>query len=491
VNMRPKPFLLIILDGVGLNPSKKGNALALANTPNFDNLWKKYPHSQLKAHGTAVGLEKGYIGGSEVGHLHINAGRLVEQELKTINKSIRSGQFYKNKAFLNAIKYSKRLHLVGLISDGGVHSEISHLLAILKLAKKHKVKTYIHAILDGRDTHPKSAKKYIKQIEDAGGEIATIIGRAYAMDRANRWERTKRAYNLLVKGRGESLHVDPIYAVEKYYKKGFSDEYFPPLIFNKEGIIKTGDAVIDFNFRADRMRQLVSAIASRKFTYFTRKKFKIMFVAMAPYSKLLQMPTAFSHPHVRNTLGEVISRAGLRQLRIAEKEKFVHVTFFSNGDSDERYAKESRVCIKSPKVKTYDLKPEMSARKVTNHLLKNMWKYDFILVNYANGDMLGHTGKLKAAIKGVAFLDGELGKLIKEVKSLCGEAVILSDHGNCDSILGDGLTSHSRHPVPFIAVTDRKIRLNDGGLANVAPTILQLMRLKVPKEMTAKSLIKK
>ena len=474
--MRPKPLLAIILDGVGINPSKKGNALAQASTPNFDSLWKKYPHTTLKAHGTAVGLEKGYIGGSEVGHLHINSGRLVDQELKTINKSIRSGQFYKNKAFLEAMK-RKRLHLIGLLSDGGVHSDIGHLIALLKLAKKHNIKTYVHAFLDGRDTPPRSAKKYIEILEKHS-KLASMIGRAYAMDRSNRLKRTKKAFNLLFKGRGKSLRVDPIYTLKKYYKKGIKDEYFPPIIFDKKGLIKEGDAVIDFNFRADRSRQLASMIAKKK----------VLFVAMAPYSKEIKSLSAFTHPHVRNTLGEVISRAGLRQLRIAEKEKFVHVTFFSNGDSEVKYVKEDRVCIPSLRVKTYDLKPAMSAKKVTKHLLKNMWRYDFILVNYANGDMLGHTGNLKAAVKGMEVLDGELGKLVKEVKSLCGEAIILADHGNCDD-MGVNVTNHSKHPVPFIVVSDRKIRLKKGGLANVAPTILQLMRLKVPKEMTAKSLI--
>jgi len=476
--MRPKPFLAIILDGVGINPNRKGNALAIANNPNFDSLWKKYPHTTLKAHGTAVGLEKGYIGGSEVGHLHINAGRLVDQELKTINKSICSGQFYKNEAFLKAMKH-KRLHLIGLLSDGGVHSDIGHLLALLKLAKKHEVKTYVHAFLDGRDVHPRSAKKYIEILEKHS-KIATMIGRAYAMDRSNRLRRTKKAINLLFKGRGKSLRVDPIYTLEKYYKKGFKDEYFPPIIFDKSGIIKPGDAVIDFNFRADRSRQLASIIAKKK----------VLFVAMAPYSKKIKSLSAFAHPHVRNTMGEVISRAGLKQLRIAEREKFVHVTFFSNGDSDVKYPNEDRVRIPSVSAKTYDLKPAMSAKKITKHLLKNMWKYDFILVNYANGDMLGHTGNLRAAVKGMEVLDVELGKLIKEVRSLCGEAVILSDHGNCDA-MGVNVTNHSKFPVPFIAVSDRKIRLKKGGLANVAPTILQLLRLKVPKEMTSKSLIKK
>ena len=499
--MRPKPFVTIILDGVGLNPSKKGNALALAHTPNFDKYWKKYPHTTLKAHGTAVGLEKGYIGGSEVGHLHINSGRIVEQELKTINKSIRSGQFYKNAAFLKAINYVKknnsRLHLIGLLSDGGVHSEISHLIALLKLAKKHDVRqVYIHAFLDGRDVPQMSAKRYLmdleKEIEKIHiGKIATVIGRAYAMDRANRWERTKKAYNLLTKGKGKSLRIDPVYAIDKYYDKGHKDEYFPPLVFDKEGVLRGKDAVINFNFRADRMRQLAGAIAKNRFHFFKRKYFRLMFVVMAPYEKSLKTLAAFAHPHIRNTLGEVISRTGLKQLRIAEKEKFVHVTFFSNGDSDVIYPGESRVCIRSAKVKTYDLKPEMSASLVTKRLLKDLPRYDFVLVNYANGDMLGHTGNLRAAVKGMAALDVELGKLVEGVKSLGGEAVILADHGNCDNMVGDGLTSHSRHPVPFIAVTDRKVRLKKGGLANVAPTILQLLRLKVPKEMIAKSLIKK
>jgi len=505
--MRPKPFVMIILDGVGLNPSRKGNALSLASTPVFDNLWKKYPHTRLKAHGTAVGLEKGYIGGSEVGHLHINAGRTVEQELKTINKSIRSKQFFKNEAFLRAIehvkKHNSRLHLMGLLSDGGVHSEIAHLFALLKLAKQHGVyKVYIHAFLDGRDVGQRSASKYLAELEEYisknhVGKIATMVGRAYAMDRTGRWERTKKAYNLLLKGKGDSIDVDAVFAAEKYYKRGFKDEYFPPLVFDKNGAIRSKDAVIDFNFRADRMRQLASAMVDKKFHFFKRLWLNVLFVAMTPYSEKIKTLAAFAHPHIRNTLGEVVSRAGLKQLRIAEKEKFVHVTFFSNGDSDVKYPGESRVCIPSAKVKTYDLKPEMSAGKLTAHLLKNMWKYDFIIVNYANGDMLGHTGKLKSAIEGVEFLDSQLGKLIREVKSLCAEAVILADHGNCDNMLGakgEPVTNHSRHPIPFIAVTDRKIKLRQKGvlgLANVAPTVLQLMRLKVPNEMIAKSLIKK
>ena len=498
---------MIILDGVGLNPSKKGNALALASTPVFDSLWKKYPHTKLTAHGDAVGLEKGYIGGSEVGHLHISAGRTVEQELKTINKSIRNKTFFKNEAFLRAIrhvkKHNSRLHLMGLLSDGGVHSEISHLFALLKLAKQHGIyKVYIHAFLDGRDVGQKSASKYLAELEQQirknhVGKIATVIGRAYAMDRAGRWDRTKKAYNLLLKGKGESISADAIFTVKKYYKRGFKDEYFPPLVFDKQGAIRSKDAVIDFNFRADRMRQLASAMVNKKFHFFKRLLPNILFVAMAPYSKKIKTLAAFVHPHVRNTLGEVVSRAGLKQLRIAEKEKFVHVTFFSNGDSDVRYPNEARTCIASPRVKTYDLKPAMSAGKVTKHLLKNMSKYDLVIANYANGDMLGHTGKLGAAIKGVEFLDGELGKLIKKIKSLGGEAIILADHGNCDAMIdakGEQVTNHSKHPVPFIAITDRKIKLRQTGklgLANVAPTVLQLMRLKVPKEMTARSLIKK
>ncbi len=495
-----KPLMLVILDGFGLRKEKRGNAVAKAKTPNFNFYWKNYPHCKLKASGEAVGLPKGTLGGSEVGHLNIGAGRIVYQELTRINKAIKNGSFFKNKALLGAINHVKKnnssLHLIGLLSDAGVHSDYRHLFALLKLAKKNKVNNvYIHVLTDGRDTAPRSALKYIKELKKQIkklkiGKIATVIGRYYAMDRDKRWNRTEKAYNCIVLAKGLRAKTAE-QAVKNSYEKNVTDEFILPTVIGNFKGIKDKDSVILWNYRADRARQISYAFVNKEFDEFKRKKVNINYTCMCEYDEKLKVPVAFPPLKLKNILGEVLSRKGLHQLRIAETEKYAHVTFFFNGGKERPFKKEDRILIPSPKVATYDKTPEMSAYKITEELISqiNLRWYDFILVNYANPDMVGHTGDFKATVKAVEVVDECLGKIVKAMQAHNGIIIITADHGNAED-MKRYRTSHTLNPVPFI-ILEKGLKLRNGILADIAPTILQLMNIKKPKEMKGRSLIKK
>ena len=491
---------LIILDGFGLAPKGPGNAISLAKTPNFKYYWKKYPHTILRASGQAVGLPRGYQGNSEAGHMNIGAGRIVLQMLEKINCSIRSKQFFTNKAFLEAIKFVKKnnssLHLLGLVQDEGVHAHQNHLYALLKLAKKYKLKPYIHFITDGRDTPPKSALKFLKQLEDKikkikiDAKIATVMGRYYAMDRDNRWQRTEKAYNTML-GISKYTAKSARKAILSAYKRGETDEFiWPTVIGNFEGV-KPKDAIIFFNYRADRARQLTKAFIQRRFNKFERKYVPVKFVCMTDYYKGIKAEVAYYNEYPKNILGEIISKKGLYQLRISETEKYAHVTYFFNGQREKPFPKEERILIPSPKVATYDLKPEMSAYEITETLLEKMetQKYALIVCNLVNCDMVGHTGKKKAVIKAVEVVDECMGKLTKKALELGITTIITADHGNAEKIREDHkiITSHTTNPVPFILVSQdeklQNVKLKRGILGNIAPTILDIMKIKKPKEM--------
>ncbi len=510
-----RPLLLIIMDGWGWREDIEGNAIRLAGTPNLDLLQKNYPFTLLKCAGEAVGLPEGQMGNSEVGHLNIGAGRIVYQELTRINMSIKDGSFYRNPVFLeaiNSVKHSSgKLHLMGLLSDGGVHSHIEHLFALLKLAKDHGLaqKTFIHAFTDGRDTPPTSGIEYVRQlvakIEELGsGKIATVSGRYYAMDRDKRWDRTALAYKAIVLGEGIKSK-DPIEAIQSAYDQNETDEFIKPrVIFENEtpvATIEDGDAVIFFNFRADRVRQLTRALTDPNFNEFVREKFPKLsyFVCMTLYDEEFDLPIAFPPEIPKHIWGEEISLAGLYQLRIAETEKYAHVTYFFNGGEEEPFPLEERKLIPSPKeVPTYDLKPEMSAYEITKEVIERIKqkKYHFIVMNYANGDMVGHTGVLEAAIKAVKVVDECVGKVIEAFRNYIGGPIIVTaDHGNCEMMIdpetGEPFTAHTANPVPFYLVDDRfkNAKLKEGILGDIAPTGLYLMGLSIPTEMTGKVLI--
>jgi len=482
--------LLLVLDGWGIRKSKKRNAIAHAKTPVMDKLWKTASHTELKASGPAVGLPKGYMGNSEVGHLTIGTGRIIDTDLLRINRSIKDGSFFRNKVLLKCIDHAKKkkqkLHFMGLLSDSGVHAHINHLFALLELAKKRGVKeVYVHAFLDGRDTAPRAAKKYIlmlqKKMKQLGvGEIATMIGRFYAMDRDNRWNREHKAYDCIVNCKGRKRD-DPIKALDDAYFWGESDEFFKPTIFSKKCIVDEDDSVVFFNFRSDRARELTRAFVAGKFIKFKRKKIMgLKFVSLTQYEHALKVPVAFPPEFPKNPLGEVISKAGFKQLRLAETEKWAHVTYFFNGLSEKIFPGEDRIHVFSRKVTTYDKTPKMKVTQITSLLLKNINKYNFFVVNFSNADMVGHTGNFKAAVKAVEAVDKSVGKILKKFP---GVVFITADHGNCED-MGDGCeTCHSVNKVPLIVV-GKKLKLKSGGLSNVAPTILKVLGLKKPKEMS-------
>jgi len=510
--MRKRPRILIILDGWGINERKEWNAIENAEPKNFKYYWENYPHTKLSASGLDVGLPKGQMGNSEVGHLNIGAGRIIYQEFTRINKEIEEGNFFKNEVFLKAIEnckiHNSSMHLFGLLSDGGVHSHIEHLEALLKLFKEHELtKVYVHAFLDGRDVPPQCALEYIDRIEkymkEIGvGKIATVSGRYYAMDRDKRWERTQLAYNAIVKGQGE-IARSAKEAVEKSYAENKTDEFVIPTVIleNDKPIatLKENDSVIFFNFRPDRARQLTRAIVDVDFTGFNREYFKVFFVCMTQYDKTIEnVEIAYKPEKYKNTFGEFLSSLGLKQLRIAETEKYAHVTFFFNGGVEAPYPGEDRILIPSPKVATYDLKPEMSAYEVTDKVLEmiDSDKYDFIILNYANPDMVGHTGVYEAAVSAIKAVDECLGKVVDKVLSKGGVAYITADHGNAEMMLdyetGEPYTAHTTNLVPFIVVGEGDIKLKEGGkLADIAPTIIDLMGFEIPVEMTGNSLIEK
>ena len=506
-----KPTMLIILDGWGLGKEYEGNAIYLADTPNFDRYLKKYPNTKLEASGMAVGLPEGQMGNSEVGHLNIGSGRIVYQELTKITKSIENEEFFNKKEFLQAIdnvkKNKSKLHIMGLLSDGGVHSHNTHLYALLELCKRQSLEdVYIHVFLDGRDVPPTIGKKHLQELEEkiteiGVGHIATVSGRYYAMDRDNRWERTKLAYEAMVLGKGKK-DTSPIEAVQKSYDEGINDEFVIPTVITQNNkpvaTIDSGDSVIFFNFRPDRARQITRAIVDDEFEGFQRGKIvDTFFVSMTEYDKTIKnVHVAFKPEKPENTLGEYISNLGFNQLRIAETEKYAHVTFFFNGGREEPYENEDRVLIPSPKVATYDLKPEMSAIEVKNEVLNrlNMNKYHLIILNFANPDMVGHTGVVEAAIKAVETVDYCLGEIVDLLLKKGGKALITADHGNVEMMIdekdGSPITSHTTNKVPLIMVGEREnIELREGILADIAPTLLDMMGLKKPKEMTGNSLI--
>ncbi|PRZ16310.1 phosphoglycerate mutase [Laceyella sediminis] len=508
---RPKPVLLCILDGFALRGETEGNAVAQANKPNFDRYWNTYPHTTLTASGNAVGLPEGQMGNSEVGHLNIGAGRVVYQDLTRVTKSIEDGEFFQNETFLGAIKHVKEhgsaLHLYGLLSDGGVHSHIRHLFALLDLAAKEQVeRVYVHAFLDGRDVAPDSAVTYIKQLQakldEVGvGQIATVQGRYYAMDRDKRWERTEKSYRAMVYGEGPTYR-DPVEAVQASYEQSIYDEFVMPTVIVDEhnqpvGTITDNDAVIFYNFRPDRAIQISLAFTNDDFRGFDRgpkRPQHLYYVCLTKFSETVDGYVAYKPTDLDNTFGEVVSQQGLKQLRIAETEKYPHVTFFFNGGREEKFPGEERILINSPKVATYDLKPEMSAYEVTEALLKEIEaeKYDTIILNFANPDMVGHSGKLEPTIKAVEAVDECLGRIVDLVISKGGVAVITADHGNADMVIdenGRPHTAHTTFPVPFI-VTKQGVTLREGGiLADIAPTMLDLLGLEKPEEMTGNTLL--
>ncbi len=497
-----KPVILTILDGYGLRENPYGNAVLQANNKTFNMLWKKYPHTTLVASGCKVGLPEGQMGNSEVGHMNIGAGRVVYQPLELINKSMEEKTFFKNKEILKVIRYVKenntKLHLMGLISDGGVHSHINHLMALLDLCKQEHIdQLYLHLFTDGRDVDPQSASSYISKVEEklkslGIGSIATVGGRYYGMDRDNNYDRLKKAYDVIVNGIGpvgNSVKEE----IEKSYREKITDEFLEPTIYNRAGNIEENDGLIVFNFRKDRIREILTCLTNpeNEMEVVAIKNLKV--VTMMPVVESVKAPHAFNDPILSNILGEYIEKCGLSQLRIAETEKFAHVTFFFDGGREVDYKNEKKILIPSPKVATYDLKPEMSAEKITDSLLKEIENYDLIILNFANGDMLGHTGVLEAAIKGVETVDNCLLKIYEKIKELNGIMIVTADHGNCEEMLDDNgniVTSHTTSEVPLI-VTKENIRLVPGKLADIAPTILDLLDLEIPVEMTGKSLIEK
>ncbi|MBT2256166.1 2,3-bisphosphoglycerate-independent phosphoglycerate mutase [Priestia megaterium] len=510
--MSKKPVALIILDGFALRDEDKGNAVTHAKKPNFDRFWNEYPHATLQASGEAVGLPEGQMGNSEVGHLNIGAGRIVYQSLTRVNVAIREGEFEQNETLLAAVKHAKEkgtnLHLFGLLSDGGVHSHIEHLYALLRLAKSEGLeKVYIHGFLDGRDVAPQSAETYLKElnekIEEYGvGEIATLSGRYYSMDRDKRWERVEKSYRAMVYGEGPS-YTSAEECVKDSYENGIYDEFVLPSVITKEdgspvATIQDEDAVIFYNFRPDRAIQISNTFANEDFRSFDRGEKhpkNLHFVCLTHFSETVDGYVAFKPINLDNTLGEVLSQNNLKQLRIAETEKYPHVTFFMSGGREAEFPGETRILIDSPKVATYDLKPEMSAYEVTDALLAEIEgdKQDAILLNFANPDMVGHSGMLEPTVKAIETVDKCLGKIVGAILAKGGTAIITADHGNADEVItleGNPMTAHTTNPVPVI-VTKQGLELReDGILGDLAPTMLTLLDVAQPKEMTGKTLIK-
>ncbi|NLC38021.1 MAG: 2,3-bisphosphoglycerate-independent phosphoglycerate mutase [Clostridia bacterium] len=511
--MENRPLVLAILDGWGSSLDGQGNALAQAHLPHFRRLQKEYPATCLQASGEEVGLPAGQMGNSEVGHLNIGAGRIVYQELTRISKSIEEGSFFTNPVLLQAMSYvrdqNRALHLMGLVSDGGVHSHLEHLYALLEMAGRQGLeRVFIHAFLDGRDVAPTSGLDYIRQLESkcrelGTGQIATVMGRYYAMDRDRRWERVAQAYQAMVLGQGKKATMAQA-AVEQSYEEKVTDEFVvPTVIVDAAGIpkatIQPGDGVVFFNFRADRAREITRAFIEEDFDGFYRPGGfpSVYFVCFTQYDLTFAAPVAFPPQNLQNTLGEVLSDQGLKQLRIAETEKYAHVTFFFNGGREEPYPGEERILIPSPQVATYNLKPEMSAGEVTDRLLEELARdeHDVVVVNYANPDMVGHTGIMEATVKAVEFVDGCLGRLAEAVLGRKGVLLVTADHGNCEQMVdpetGEPHTAHTADLVPFILVAEkyRQVSLSPGALRDIAPTILDLLKIEQPAEMTGRSLI--
>lgn len=507
--MAKSPIALIIMDGYGINSNKEGNAIAAAKTPNLDSYIKNYPNTQLLASGLAVGLPDGQMGNSEVGHTNIGAGRVVYQMLVKITKDIEDGVFFENEALKNAMQAAKdsgnALHLMGLLSDGGVHSHNKHLYGLLEMAKNMGLeKVYVHTFHDGRDVPPTSGVEYMQQLVDeiekiGCGSVATISGRYYAMDRDNAWDRVEKAYNAIVLGEGKEAS-DPVEAIKASYEEGVTDEFIVPTVINKDGMVKEGDSVIMFNFRPDRARQITRTFVDPEFNGFERKNgyFKLNFVCMAQYDAAMPNVTvAYPPEQLKMTFGEYISKLGLKQLRIAETQKYAHVTFFFNGGEERQFEGEDRILIKSPDVATFDLKPEMSAPEVCEAVCKAIDedKYDVIILNYANCDMVGHTGIMEAAVKAVEAVDECVGKMVDKLLEKGGKAIITADHGNADCLVDpetkEPFTAHTTNPVPMIVIGEGDVKLKEGKLCDLCPTMLEMMGIEKPAEMTGESLIVK
>ena len=508
--MKDKLTMLMILDGFGDNPNKDGNAIKLAKTPNIDKLMKKYSNVDINTSGLAVGLPEGQMGNSEVGHTNIGAGRIVYQELTRITKSIEEGDFFSNPEFIAAIenckKNNSKLHILGLVSDGGVHRHIRHLYGLLEMAKRRDFEdVYIHCFLDGRDTPPASAESYILKLQEKMnekqiGKIASISGRFYAMDRDKRWQRVQKCYDALVNGQGNKAG-SVVKAIEDSYQKEVFDEFVEPtVICNGEEPIATigkNDSVIFFNFRPDRAREITRTLVDPEFNEFeTKKDLNLYYVCFTSYDETMpNVHIAFKKEPLKNTFGEYISEKGYTQLRIAETEKYAHVTFFFNGGNEKQYKGEDRILVPSPKVETYDMQPEMSAPEVTEKVLDaiNSRKYDVIILNYANPDMVGHTGNLDAAIKAIEEIDKDVGKVVEAIRANEGVLLITADHGNSEQMVdyttGEPQTSHTTNPVPLILVGMETAKLKSGKLADLAPTMLDIMGLEKPAEMTGESII--
>ena len=506
-----KLTMLMILDGFGINEKEEGNGVKQANIPHLNEILTKNPNTIIHTSGLEVGLPEGQMGNSEVGHTNIGAGRIVYQDLAKITKAIQDGDFFSKTEFVKAIENCKannsKLHLMGLLSDGGVHSHNRHLYGLLELAKRKDFEdVYVHCFMDGRDTPPASGESYITELEEkmqekGVGQIATLSGRFYAMDRDKRWERVSEAYNAMVNGVGEKA-TSAISAIEESYQKEVFDEFVKPtVITNKNGEpvakIEEGDSIIFFNFRPDRAREITRSIVDKEFDGFETKKINTYFVCMTPYDETMpNVEVAYRKEEIRNTFGEYISRRGLKQLRIAETEKYAHVTFFFNGGEEKQYEGEDRILVPSPKVETYDLKPEMSAYEVCDKAVEAIKseKYDSIILNFANPDMVGHTGNTDAVVKALEAIDECVNRIVNAVNEVNGTLLITADHGNCEQMVdyktGEPQTAHTTNPVPLAIVglpTNKKIR--EGCLADLAPTMLDIMGLEKPDEMTGESLI--
>lgn len=501
-----RPVLLVILDGYGVNPSRLNNAVALADTPRLDDYFSHHPHTLLQASGDAVGLPDGQMGNSEVGHLTMGSGGILRQDLVSIDEAISDGNFFNNKALNEAVEAARNsqrpLHLLGLVSDGGVHSHIGHLLALIELCKRHGVRPVVHMITDGRDTPPRSALSYLKKLEHAlqaaGGSVATVSGRYFAMDRDNRWERIEIAWQAIAAAKGcqaDSARA----AIETAYADDTGDEFIPPTVINGGEPLRWGDHMVFFNFRKDRARQLTCALFKQDFDSFQRGDFApVSLTCMTEYDDWFRLPFAFHQDRPKITLGEVISRAGVQQFHCAETEKYAHVTYFFNGGRGDAFEGEDRCIIDSPKVATYDLQPEMCAAQVADAVIDAMHskKYGFIVVNFANGDMVGHTGIPAAIIQAVEALDREVGRVLDAAGENNFSVILTADHGNCeemvDPVSGDPQTQHSVYPVPCLVIDEVPWALAVGaGLSSIAPTVLHLLGLQIPNAMSGHSLLLK
>ncbi|MCX6680238.1 MAG: 2,3-bisphosphoglycerate-independent phosphoglycerate mutase [Methanothrix sp.] len=501
-----KPLAIIIMDGFGISPIVEGNAIAKADKPNLERFWKNYPTTTLAASGLAVGLPRGQMGNSEVGHLNIGGGRIVYQDYTRISLAALQGTMAENEVLLQAMEKAKdaRLHLIGLLSDGGVHSHNTHLYALLQMAAKMGLENvYVHAVLDGRDVPPRSALGYLQELETkfqqiGTGKVATVSGRYYTMDRDKRWERVEKAYRCLTNGEGQRA-ATAREAVENGYLRGENDEFLQPTLVDEKGRIRDGDSIIFFNFRPDRAREITRAFVDKDFQGFSLKRMRVFYTCMTQYDATFNVPIAFPAQNLDDTLGQVISRSGLRQLRIAETEKYAHVTYFFNGGKEEPNPGEDRVLIPSPKVATYDLLPEMSAFLVRDEVMAQIdsGKYDLIVLNFANPDMVGHTGIFEAAVQAVEVVDGCVGAIVDEILRKGGAVLLTADHGNAEKMIdlttGQPHTAHTTNPVPFTLIINdgQKYSLRqDGILADIAPTALELLHIPQPKAISGKSLIR-